>query len=189
MSGTVHASAVLVGQRGVLIRGQSGSGKSSLTLALLAGNDCRLVADDRVRLTASGGRLLAAAPAELAGLLEVRGVGIVRRPHVAEAVIGLVVDLMPAAECPRFPDGEDAVAVIAGIPLERIALPIGIGDGALRVRAALDRGEAKPARPIPLALRNPLVKIAPSPRAGARRGGSRPVPAPPSGKRPRVPTE
>jgi len=189
MSSTVHASAVLVGQRGVLIRGQSGSGKSSLTLALLAGDGCRLIADDRVRLRASGGRLVAAPPAELAGLLEVRGVGIVHRPYAAEAAIGLVVDLMPAAECPRFPDGEETVTVIAGVPLERIALPIGIGDGALRVRAALDRGEGKSAHPIPLALRNPLVKIAPSPRAGARRGGSRPLPAPPSGKRPRVPTE
>lgn len=137
---TVHASAVLVGGRGVLIRGASGSGKSSLALALLFGGvvDATLVADDRVALAVAGGRLLASAPEPIAGLIEVRGVGIVRRPHVA-AAIDLVVDLAPLAECPRLPDDAAAAVVIAGMRLPRIFVAVGAADGATRVRAALSR--------------------------------------------------
>src|SRR5262249_47734473 len=78
-SPTVHASAVLVGARAVLIRGPSGAGKSRLALDLLAthaaGRPCfaRLVGDDRVLLERAGGRLLVRPAASLAGLLEVRG--------------------------------------------------------------------------------------------------------------------
>ena len=94
---TVHASAVLVGERGVLIRGPSGSGKSSLVLGLLVGDEPAttwLIADDRVILTAAHGRLIAAAPPALAGQLEIRGQGIVRRPFVSPARLHLVVDLL-----------------------------------------------------------------------------------------------
>ena len=78
---TVHASAVLVGARAVLIRGPSGSGKSRLALELLEAartgslRFARLVADDRVHLEAPGGRLLVRPAEALAGLIEVRGVG------------------------------------------------------------------------------------------------------------------
>lgn len=141
MSATVHASVALVGDAGVLIRGASGSGKSSLLLALIAADSRRnaLVADDRVALAAHGGRVLATVPSALAGLIEVRGQGILQRPHVSPAVVDLVVDLLPPAACQRMPD-PDARTGIVGIDLPLLVLPADIGggsDGALRVAVAL----------------------------------------------------
>jgi serine kinase of HPr protein (carbohydrate metabolism regulator) len=104
----VHASAVLTGARAVLIRGPAGSGKSGLAMALIAGAQtgllrfARLVADDRVLLEAHHGRLLARPPAALAGLIEVRGVGIRRVEYEPAAVVGLVVDLA-AEDAERLP--------------------------------------------------------------------------------------
>jgi serine kinase of HPr protein (carbohydrate metabolism regulator) len=136
---TIHASAALFAGQGVLILGASGSGKSSLLLALLAAGGT-LVADDRVVLAANGdGRLVASPPDSLAGLMEVRGVGIVRRPFVASVAIDLAVELRAAAECPRLPDGDDARIVIAGVTLPRVFVASGAPDGAARVAAALAR--------------------------------------------------
>ncbi len=139
MGDTVHASVARVGGRGVLIRGASGSGKSSLLMALITSRDAEaiLVADDRAALSVEGGRLVASAPAPLAGLMEIRGVGIVRRDHLPATAIDLVVDLKPLADCPRYPAGEEAFAVVAGIRLPRIFVAIGAHDGVARVLAAL----------------------------------------------------
>ncbi|MBV9969782.1 MAG: hypothetical protein JO228_07355, partial [Xanthobacteraceae bacterium] len=99
---TIHGSAVLVGTRGLLIRGNSGAGKSQLVLQLIGAAAqgrlafARLVADDRIFVTAIHGRLIARAPPELAGLLEIRGLGIRRLPYEPAAVIRLVVDLATA---------------------------------------------------------------------------------------------
>ncbi len=135
----VHATAVRVGDRGVLIRGASGSGKSSLALALIdaAPSDAVLIADDRVLLAANDGRLVASAPAPIAGMLEVRGVGLLAVDHVSPAPIDLVVDLLPLADCPRLPVDAEAVAVVEGVALPRIWVASGAVDGAARVRAAL----------------------------------------------------
>ncbi len=110
---TIHASAVLIGEHGVLIRGASGSGKSALLLALImadAGGNA-LTADDRVVLAAHDGRLVASVPAELAGLIEVRGQGILKRPHVSPVVIDLVVDLVAGADAPRMPEPDAAIEI------------------------------------------------------------------------------
>ena len=136
---TVHASAVLDGERGVLIRGGAGSGKSSLLLGLLtdAAASTWLIADDRVMLTPASDRLIAAAPPVLAGLLEIRGQGIVRRRFVSPARIHLVVDLLPLAECDRMPAPPAETVSIASIELPLLRLPIGLADGPVRVRAAV----------------------------------------------------
>jgi len=135
---TIHAGAVRVGRHGVLVLGAPGSGKSSLLLALIEDprQDAILVADDRVVLSASGA-LVARAPEALAGLMEVRGVGVVRRPCVAESVIELVVELRPIGDCPRLPGEDDRLVVLAGVALPRLILPSGCHDAALRVRVAL----------------------------------------------------
>jgi HPr kinase/phosphorylase len=145
MTDTVHASAARVGDHGVLIRGKSGSGKSSLLLALLSAREANaiLIADDRVHLAAASGRVVASVPAAIAGQMEIRGVGIVEKPHVSPAAIDLVVDLLPLAECPRLPDGDVACAVLAGIAVPRIFIAIGAHDGVLRVLAALARSAAE----------------------------------------------
>ena len=136
---TVHGSAVLLCETGILIRGASGSGKSALVLELLAAEpeNARLVADDRVVLTTANGRLLADVPAAITGLIELRGVGLLRRLFVAPVVIRLVVDLVPAEAVSRLPEAAEAETAVEGIVLPRLALPIGGAGAALRVRAAL----------------------------------------------------
>jgi HPr kinase/phosphorylase len=98
----LHGSAVAFAGRGVLILGGAGTGKSALALALI-GRGAALVADDRVEIARRGGALIASAPAALAGLIEVRGVGILRLPAAPEAVGTLAVDLdrPPAARMPQ----------------------------------------------------------------------------------------
>ena len=124
---TVHASAVLVGPRAVLIRGPSGSGKSRLALELIemAGTAslpfARLVADDRAYLQDSHGRLLVRPAEALAGLIEVHGVGLMRLAHEASAVVGSVVDLA-AADAQRLPETASRRTQIAGIELSRLAV-------------------------------------------------------------------
>ena len=123
----MHASCVLVGARGLLIRGPSGSGKSRLALELIqAAEDgawcfARLVADDRVHLAPAAGRLLARPADQLAGLIEARGLGLLRLPYEPCAVIGLVVDLR-ADDASRLPDPEQRQALVDGILLPRLAV-------------------------------------------------------------------
>jgi HPr kinase/phosphorylase len=129
-SPTVHASAVLVGPRATLIRGPSGSGKSGLALGLIRAGKAghlpigRLVADDRVQLEASHGRILARPVPSLAGLIEARGVGIRRLAYEAVAVLGFVVDLA-APDAQRLPTGREREAVIENIRLPRLAIAAG----------------------------------------------------------------
>jgi serine kinase of HPr protein (carbohydrate metabolism regulator) len=147
VSATMHASAVAIGADGVLIRGPSGSGKSSLVLGLIDRDPetTRLVADDRVEARVDDGRLVARAPAPLAGRLEVRGQGIVAIDHIPEAPIRLVVDLLPVEACPRMPEPDEARVAIGGVVLPRLKLPIGATDGPARVRFALRHLPAGPA--------------------------------------------
>jgi serine kinase of HPr protein (carbohydrate metabolism regulator) len=126
---TIHASCVLAGATAILIRGDSGSGKSRLALALLqagARGDlpfARLVGDDRIRLEAKAGRLLARPAKELAGLIEVRGVGIQKVDYEPVAVVGLVVDLGGAPD--RLPSPEAQETQLEGVTLPRLAAPAG----------------------------------------------------------------
>lgn len=133
---TVHATAVLVGAKAILIRGPSGAGKSRLALDLVglaaAGvvPFARLVADDRVDLAVAGGRLLARPPAALAGLVERRGEGIVSAPFEAAAVVGLVVDL-DAEDAARMPEPESLWTALCGVRLPR--LPVARDGDAVRL--------------------------------------------------------
>lgn len=127
---TIHASAVLAGAGAVLIRGPAGSGKSRLALNLIQAASsghlifARLVADDRVYVEAAHDRLIARPPAALAGLLEVRGLGIQRLPYEPMAVVSWVVDL-DVAEPMRMPDDKAAHAVVAGVRIRRLAVAPG----------------------------------------------------------------
>ncbi len=127
---TIHASAVLIGSRAALIRGPAGAGKSRLAFDLIEAAAygalpfTRLVADDRTEVEARGGRLLLRPAAALAGLIEVRGLGIRRLAYEPLALAGLVVDLA-AADAERLPALEAATAVVAGVRLPRLAVAAG----------------------------------------------------------------
>jgi HPr kinase/phosphorylase len=129
MTATVHASAVLVGARAVLIRGPSGAGKSHLALELIEAARgrrvvfARLVGDDRVHLESAGGRLVVRPAQALAGLIELRGVGIQRLAYEPSAVVGLVVDL-DAADAKRLPERQ--TIEIEGIAVSRLAVAPGV---------------------------------------------------------------
>lgn len=115
----IHASAVAIDDRGVILRGASGSGKSDLALRLIDAGAV-LIADDRVDLTPTGDTVLLSGPANLAGLIEVRGIGIVRLPHETKVSLSLIVDLVKPDEVERMP--EDLRVEFMGVMVRRIAL-------------------------------------------------------------------
>ena len=125
---SIHASAVLVGNRAVLIRGPSGAGKSRLAFDLvMAGRAGQippavLIGDDRIHLQASGEQLVVRPARELAGLIEIRGLGIRRCDFADEAIVGLVVDLR-APDAARLPPPEALLTRVLGIEIPRI--PVG----------------------------------------------------------------
>jgi serine kinase of HPr protein (carbohydrate metabolism regulator) len=147
---TIHASAVLVGARAALIRGPAGSGKSSLIMALIDAAAtgllpfARLVADDRVLIERHHGRLLARAPEALAGLLEVRSLGLRRLPYEPVAALGWVVDL-GVEKADRLPQEADLTATLASVTLPRIAVRP-CADAAAVLLAALRSRDARVAR-------------------------------------------
>ena len=98
----IHATCIDIHGHGVLLRGPSGSGKSDLALRLLD-QGARLVADDQTLLSVEEGRLRACPPAATAGLIEVRGIGIIRQPHLTQTMIRLVIDLCPSDQIERLP--------------------------------------------------------------------------------------
>jgi serine kinase of HPr protein (carbohydrate metabolism regulator) len=128
---TIHASAVLIGPKAVLIRGPEGSGKSRLVWDLLqaaaqgALTFARLVADDRAHIEACAGRLLVRPAPALAGMIEIRGLGIRRLPCEPLAAVGLVVDLA-AEDGARYPGPEARQTAIGSVDLPRLAVAAGM---------------------------------------------------------------
>lgn len=129
-SASIHASAVLTGDRAVLIRGPSGSGKSRLAFDLvLAGRAGQLpatilVGDDRVRLTIRDNRLIVRGVDELAGKIEIRGLGIRTLGFAPDGAVGLVVDLN-ATDAERLPPPEALKTIVSGLELPRIPVAAG----------------------------------------------------------------
>jgi HPr kinase/phosphorylase len=131
---TIHATAVAINGRAVLIRGKSGAGKSDVTLRLLALPcdalrafgipDCTisLIADDRVVIEHVEQTLFASAPQTLSRRLEVRGIGIVEvMATTAQAPVALIVDLVAPTDVPRMPDKTSITLNGLSIPLLKLA--------------------------------------------------------------------
>lgn len=131
----VQASAVALDGRALLIEGPPGSGKSSLALALID-RGAGLIGDDGVTLTAKAGRLIASPPPNIAGLLEVRGVGLAQLPVAPPAPVALILTLASPAPA-RLPETPLAVRTIAGVAVPVLAFDPGPLVPALRAEWAL----------------------------------------------------
>jgi serine kinase of HPr protein (carbohydrate metabolism regulator) len=126
----VHATAIAIatdgGFRALLLRGRSGSGKSDLALRLIDAG-AHLVTDDQSVLSRRGDAIIVSPPARISGLMEVRGIGIMRVEALAEAPVVLIADLVPPEQIDRMPERrrEDllgvSVPVIAVAPFEASA--------------------------------------------------------------------
>ncbi len=134
----IHASCVAAGSRGILILGNSGQGKSDLALRLIE-RGARLVADDRCDIWHERGRLWCRPPEELAGKIEVRGVGIVEQRWTAPVPLALAVRLADRYE--RMPPANQA-ELVAGHALPAILLSAFEISAPTKILLALDRLES-----------------------------------------------
>ena len=140
----IHATTILLDGNGLLLRGPSGSGKSLLALYLLdtfaaRGREAMLVSDDRVDIERDGETILLHTPATIAGLIELRGHGIVNRPYRSGVKLALVVDFVPTLV--RMPEEHDFITEVLGVEIARCPVPragiAGIEHQRLLIEAAL----------------------------------------------------
>ena len=141
---SLHATAVIHGESGVLILGPSGSGKSALALALMArarttGVFGALIGDDRIFVSKAHGRLIARGAANMAGVIERRSAGLITVRHEPAAVVRLAVELCERGRrWPRMPNDDDGL-IVGEVTLPRLALDssLSVCDQALAVEERL----------------------------------------------------
>jgi HPr kinase/phosphorylase len=144
----LHATCLDIGGRGVLIQGCPGAGKSDLAIRLIdqpglgiAGGlpqTARLVADDQVVIRRLAAGLVASPPEKLRGLIEIRGLGILKIPYCPETILRLIVTLRRSEDIERMPQPTDLMGKILGVGLPRISLDPRSASAPARLRAALD---------------------------------------------------
>jgi HPr kinase/phosphorylase len=139
---TIHATCIVVGDLGILLRGPSRAGKSRLALHFIesapqAGRFARLVSDDRVYVEPERGHLVAHVPATIAGLIERRGAGIEEIAYQPSARIALVVDILADDEFYAMPsDGPDSI-ILEGVDVAYLAVPRDFDRAVARIEAIL----------------------------------------------------
>ncbi|MDM7849582.1 HPr kinase/phosphorylase [Pseudochrobactrum kiredjianiae] len=126
-----HATSLVLGSFGVLLCGNSGSGKSSLALTLIerahqAGRVGTLIADDQTIISTDNEKLIASTPPAIAGAIEIRGAGLFEVPYQPQAEINLLVELVSADKAPRYPT--DEMRELAGLMVPVLTLPELTGD-------------------------------------------------------------
>lgn len=148
----IHGTCLALDGEGVLLLGDPGSGKSDLALRLIDQAGCglsgrlrtsQLVADDQVLIRRQGHALIASAPPALAGILEIRGLGLARLPALAETVLRLAVRLTPASGIERMPGLARSRMEILGAGLALVLLDPNTASAPARLRAALDQFTAR----------------------------------------------
>ena len=144
----VHGTTIAFGGKAVLLRGPSGSGKSSLALRLMEspGNGlgprlllARLIADDQTLLEMKGGEIWASAPANIAGLLEVRGLGLLKVKAVSAKPLALVVDLVPSQKIERMPEPQEMILEILSHSLPYLKLDPTHDDSLAKLRVVINQ--------------------------------------------------
>lgn len=124
----IHATAIVIGEKGLLLRGPSGAGKSGLALTLIAqaqarGDFARLVGDDRIVITRLDGRAIARPHPSISGLIEARGDGVLRLASEPACVAHAIIDVLPPGTSPtRYPDPGEKRATLHGVSLPRLAV-------------------------------------------------------------------
>ncbi|KQV20257.1 serine/threonine protein kinase [Rhizobium sp. Root1203] len=123
----IHATAIVIGKTGLLFLGPSGWGKSMLAFACISegnrlGIASMLVADDQVLISQRNGAVVAVCPPSIAGLIELRGTGIVRVPHVAEAPMHYAILPGDASGPDRLPPDGERVTIADHVDLPAIRL-------------------------------------------------------------------
>ena len=151
-SHNIHATGLVLGGIGLILRGPPGSGKSLLALDLLdqweaRGLEAMLVSDDRVEIIAADAALRMRPAPNIEGLIELRGRGIVRRPFSADAPLHLVIDLVETLE--RMLEDDALVTELFGVTLARAPVPqAGVVDARhqlLLIREAIRALDSPPA--------------------------------------------
>ena len=127
----IHATCIALKGTGVLLRGEPGAGKSDLALRLIDAG-AELVSDDYCHLHAENGALIATAPPQIAGKMEVRGYGIISLPYRGRVTVGLVIDLTPCEMIPRLPD--TTTVCMEGIEIPCVQMDPAAASAAARVR-------------------------------------------------------
>ncbi|OHT20788.1 HPr kinase/phosphorylase [Edaphosphingomonas haloaromaticamans] len=135
-SETLHASCVAIGGRAVLLHGRSGSGKSDLALRLID-RGAKLVSDDYTVVRRAGDGLVASAPPNISGRIEVRGIGIVPMEAIENAPVALMALLDELVE--RMPDDQPATRPVAGLRVPVIALAALEASAPIKLELALAR--------------------------------------------------
>lgn len=136
----IHGTCVALHNRAALLKGEPGTGKSDLALRFVSSfseDGAALVADDQVQVWREGDGLAAGPPETLAGLLEVRGLGIIEMPHVTAAILGLIVTLSPADPIPRLPPDPLPREEVLGHSLPVLALNPFEVSAAVKLKLAL----------------------------------------------------
>jgi len=135
MLNQVYGTCIEIAGHGVLLRGPSGCGKSDLAVRLID-RGAHLVADDRVDLTIEDNTLIASSPANIHGMIEVRGIGLARLPARDRARLAMVIDLVDHDTVERLP--EPAVCSLLGVDLPCLSLAPHTASTAAKVRIAVD---------------------------------------------------
>jgi HPr kinase/phosphorylase len=137
----VHATAVAIHSSAILLRGPSGAGKSDLALRLIDGG-ARLIADDQVELRQAENRVWVRAPTAIAGLIEIRGIGVLRLGALKETPLAMCVDLLPSGQIERLP--KNRFEKVLGIAIPSIAVSAFEASAAAKLRLALRAFSAEP---------------------------------------------
>jgi serine kinase of HPr protein (carbohydrate metabolism regulator) len=130
----IYATAIAIDGKAVLLRGFSGSGKSDFALRLIDAG-AELVADDQCQLQRVEDGILVSCPDTIAGLLELRGVGIVRLPSLPEAPLALIADLVPTNMVERLPTRR--TELLLGVWVPAIAISAFEASAAAKLRLTL----------------------------------------------------
>lgn len=146
-SGTVHATSVAIEGQAVLIRGESGFGKSDLALRLID-RGAMLLSDDYTLVEAEGGRVIARSAPNIAGLIEVRGLGPIPMPHVDAAPVALVVTLAPpSGPAPERCPAEGITVRLCGVDIPLLHLRGLEASAPIKVELALKTVTGQGTRP------------------------------------------